>query len=65
MDEIAIDIVESGSLATRLEGGVDPLGTMIVIPELRGDEHILPLNHPCLKHLLHRIADRLFIAIAL
>src|SRR6202022_2157613 len=65
MDEIAIDMIELESLTTRLEGGVDPLRKMIVIPELRGDEHILPLSRPRLKHLLHRIADRLFIAIAL
>jgi hypothetical protein len=38
---------------------------MIVIPELGSDEHMLPMNRPRLKHLLHRIADRLFIAIAL
>jgi len=35
MDEIAIDIVELESLAARLEGGFDPLRTMIVIPDLR------------------------------
>ena len=64
MDEIAIDMVELKSPATRLEGGFDPLGTMIVVPELGGDEHVLALDRPRLEHLLHGIADGLFIAVA-
>src|SRR6185437_35584 len=64
MDEIAIDMIELESPAARLEGGFDPLRTMIAVPELRGDEHILPLDRPRLEHLLHRIADGLFIAVA-
>jgi hypothetical protein len=38
--------------------------TRRVIPELRRDEHVLPLNLPRLEHPLHRVADRLFIAVA-
>jgi hypothetical protein len=37
---------------------------MIIVPELRGDKHVLPSNVPRPKHPLHRVADRLFIAIA-
>ena len=64
MDEIAIDMVDLQFLATRIEGGFDPLGTMIAVPELRGDEHVLPLDRSRLEHLLHGIADGLFIAVA-
>src|SRR4029077_2961232 len=38
--------------------------TMIVVPELRGDEHFLPLDLPRLEHLLHRFADLFFISVA-
>ena len=64
MDEIAIDIIDLQSPTARVEGGFDPLRTMIVIPELRGDEHILPLNPRRLERFLHRIANRCFIAVA-
>jgi len=30
---------------------------MIVVPELRGDKNVLPLDLPRLEHLLHRFAD--------
>ena len=62
--EIAIDGVDLESPAARLEGGFDPLGTMIAVPELRGDEHVLALDRPRLEHLLHRVADGLFVAVA-
>jgi hypothetical protein len=42
VDEIEIDVVELESLETGLEGGFDAFRTMIVVPELRGDEHLLP-----------------------
>src|SRR5262249_20276243 len=42
----------------------DAFRTMIVIPELRGDEHLLPLDLPRLEHLLYCFADLLFIAVA-
>ena len=64
MDEIAIDMVDLQFPATRVEGGFDPLGAMIAVPELRGDEHVLPLDRSRLEHLLHGIADGLFIAVA-
>jgi len=64
VNEVAIDIVEPESPTTRLEGGFDTVRTMIVVPELRGDKHILPPNCPGLEHLLHGIADCFFIAVA-
>jgi hypothetical protein len=38
--------------------------TAVVVPQLRGDKYVLPLNCPCLDHLLHGVADHLFIAVA-
>src|SRR4051794_24319037 len=64
VDEIEIDVVELEFLEAGLEGGFDAFGTMIVIPELRGDKHFLPIYLPCLEHLLHRFADLLFISVA-
>src|SRR4029077_11372453 len=29
--------------------------TAVVVPQLRGDKYVLPLNYPCLEHLLHGI----------
>ena len=46
VDEIAIDIVDLQPLAARVEGGLDPLGTMVGVPELGGDEDVLPPNGP-------------------
>ena len=64
MDEVAINVFELESLAARLEGRFDPVRTMIVVPQLRGDKYVFPLNCPWLDHLLHGVADRLFIAVA-
>src|SRR5262249_39894370 len=63
VDEIEIDVVELESLETGLEGGLDAFRTMIVIPELRGDKHFLPLDLPRFEHLLDRFADLLFISV--
>ena len=61
---IAIDIVELQPPAARVEGGLDPFGAMIGVPELRGDEQVLPPKRPRLERFLNRIADRFFVAIA-
>jgi hypothetical protein len=37
---------------------------MIVVPQLRGDEHVLPLNRTRPEHLLQCVADRSFIAVS-
>ena len=64
VDEIEIDEVELEFLETCLEGGFDAFRTMIGIPELRDDKHVLPLDLPCLEHLLHRFADLFFGSVA-
>ena len=64
VDEIEIDVVELESPETGLEGGFDAFRTMIVIPELRGDKHFLPLDLPRVEHLLDRFADFLFVSVA-
>ena len=60
VDEIEIDVAELEFLETRLEGGCDAFRTMIVVPELRGDKHVMPPDLPRLEHLLHRFADLSF-----
>src|SRR6185436_2957468 len=60
VDEIEIDVVELEFLATRLESGFDAFRTMIVVPELGGYKHVLPLDLPRLEHLVHRFADLFF-----
>ena len=65
MDEIAIDIVELQSSAARVKGGFDLFRTMIGVPQLRGDEDVLPPSRPRLERCLHRITNRFFIAISL
>src|SRR5262249_1037473 len=65
MDEVAIDIVELEPPATGVERWLDPLGTMIVVPELRGDKQVVPLDCSFLENLLNGVADGLLIAVAL
>src|SRR3954468_23146932 len=64
VDEIAIDIVELESAQTGLEGGFDPLWTMIGIPQLRGDKDVLPLQRSRFEGFTQRVANRLFVSIA-
>jgi hypothetical protein len=63
MDDIAIDIIDSRSPTARVEGRLDPLWAMIAVPELRGHEEVLPPKRPRLERFLHRIANRIFIAV--
>ena len=65
MDNIAIDMVDSQSPTTRVEGRLDPFWTMISVPQLGGYEQVLPLKRPRLERFLDRIAHRFFIAVAL
>lgn len=69
-----VDYYESrqSGLGRELEDDIDAafsvilrFGTMIVVPALGGDKNILPSNRPGGEYLPHRIADGLFIAIAL
>ena len=64
MDDIAIDGVDLQPPAARVKGRLDPLGAMIGVPELRGDEDVLPPNRSRPEQCLHRIADRFLIAVA-
>ena len=65
MDDIAIDMVELQSSATRFEGRLDPLWTMIGVPQLCGNEQVLSQKRPRREGFLNRLANRRFIAIAL
>src|ERR1700743_3996290 len=64
MDEIAIDIVQLQPPATGVEGRLDPLWTMIAVPQLGGNEQVVPLKRPRLERFLDRIANRFFITVA-
>jgi hypothetical protein len=64
VDEIEIDELELEFLETCFESGFDAFRTMIGIPELRDDNHVLPLNLPFLEHFLHRFPDLLFGSVA-
>src|SRR3954471_24994340 len=64
MDNIAFDIVDPQSPPTGVEGRFDPLWTMIGVPQLGGDEQVLPLKRPRLEGFLDRIANCFFIAVA-
>ena len=47
-----------------LEGGSNAFGTMIVVPELRADKNVLPLDLALLEHRPHCFADVFFISVA-
>ena len=49
MDEIAIDLVDLQPPPAGVKCGLDPLGTMVGVPQLRGDEEVLPPNRPRLN----------------
>ena len=63
MDDVAIDVVHLQSPTATVKRGLDQLGTMIAVPQLGGDEDVLPPNRPRLERRLHRIADRFLIAV--
>src|ERR1700722_14537868 len=65
VDEIAIDGVDFQPPAAGVKGGLHPLRTMIGVPQLCGDEDVLPPNRAHLEDFLHRLANRFFIAVAL
>jgi hypothetical protein len=65
VDKIAVDRVDLQPPAAGVKGGLDPLRTMIGVPQLCGDKDILPPNRACLENFLHRLANRFFIAVAL
>ena len=64
VDQIAIDVVDLQSTATRIECGLDPLRAMIGVPQLRGDEQVFPRNGPRLERFPQRITHRRFVAVA-
>jgi hypothetical protein len=63
MDDVAIDVVHLQSPTATVECGLNPLGSMIAVPQLSGDEDVLPPNRPSLERRLHSIADRFLIAV--
>jgi hypothetical protein len=65
MDQIAIQIVELQTLEARLERARHALGTVIVVPELRGDEQLLPSHGPAVEGVLQRASDDVFVAVEL
>src|SRR5947209_17924872 len=64
MDEIEVDVIEPESFETGLERRLEAFGAMIVVPKLRGDKYVFPLDRPCREHLPHRLTDLAFITVA-
>src|SRR5271170_728368 len=58
MNQIAIDIIQLQPPTTGVEGRPDPLWTVIVVPQLGGNEQVLPLKYTRLERFLDRIANR-------
>jgi hypothetical protein len=65
VDHVAVDVLETQPAAAGLERGSDSLGSMIVVPELRGDEQALALKHPDVEGLSHDVADELLVPVPL
>ena len=65
MDDVTVDMVKLQPPATRFEGRLDPLWTMIGVPQLCGNEQVLSQKRPRREGFLNRLANRRFIAIAL
>jgi hypothetical protein len=65
VDQVAVGVVDLQSVATRFVRGPDPLGTVIAVPQFRGDEDFLPRNRPRVERFTQRIAHRLFISVPL
>jgi hypothetical protein len=65
VDQVAVGVVDLQSAATRFVGGPDPLGTVIAVPQLRGDEDVLPRNRPRVERFTQRLTDRLLISVPL
>src|ERR1700722_15175304 len=65
VDQVAVGMVDLQSAATRVVRGPDPLGTVIAVPQLRGDEYVLPRNRARVERFTQRITHRLLISVPL
>ena len=65
VDDIAVDVIDLQPLAARVEGRLDALRPMIGVPQLGRHEQVLAPKLARLERILHRIADRRLVAIAL
>lgn len=65
VDDVAIDGVHLQPPAAAVEGGLDPFGAMIGVPQLGGDEDVPAPGRPRPEGGPERLADRLFVAVAL
>ncbi|MNF98897.1 hypothetical protein D3C84_817740 [compost metagenome] len=65
MDQVAVDIVHLQPSATGLERRLNPLGAMVGVPQLGGDEQVFAADCSARHHLLQGNADLFFISIAL
>jgi hypothetical protein len=65
VDQIKVNIVDAKRQETCFEGRLNSLRTVVVVPELRADKDFLALHASSPEHLLKRLSDGLFVAIAL
>src|SRR5579883_2385865 len=64
MYDIAIDIVHLKTSAACLESRRDSLGAMVCVPQLRGNEQVLPPDVACLQNFLNSNPDLFLISVA-
>src|SRR5271170_5280030 len=57
-------MVQLKTSAACLESRRDPLGTMVVVPQFRGNEYVLPPNLACLQNFLNSNPDHFLISVA-
>src|SRR5690242_6182129 len=63
MDQIEIDIIQLELGTARLECGPDPVGTVIRVPQLGGDEEVFAHERPGTDVFLDCFAYLFFIAV--
>src|SRR6185437_14472026 len=63
--QIKVDRVEPESIETGLQCRLDPLGAMVVVPQLGGHEQLLATNSSVREQLLERGTDLGLVAIPL
>ena len=63
--QVQIDRVEPEPAQAGLQRGLDPLGAVVVVPQLGGHKQVLAADRPGGEQFFERLADRRLVAISL
>src|SRR6202012_3136081 len=65
VDEVAVKVVDLQPPEAGVEGGLDPLGAVVGVPEFGGDKEVFARNDAGLERGMNGVADGFFVAVTL